>query len=88
MAVLLKQGPESVTCSTYVCSQRTSPWSVLSNNLLSSHQVCNPWEPWFTKPLKTGGKPVGLPKPPGCGFGKPPGFFKIHLKFKKIEKKS
>jgi hypothetical protein len=23
----------------------------------------------FTKPVKTGGKPVGLPKSPGCGFG-------------------
>jgi hypothetical protein len=30
---------------------------------------------WFTKPVKTGGKPVGLPKPLGCGFGKPPVFF-------------
>jgi hypothetical protein len=30
----------------------------------------------FTKPVKTGGKPVGLPKPLGCSFGKPPGFFK------------
>jgi hypothetical protein len=25
--------------------------------------------PRFTKPVKTGGKPVGLPKPLGCGFG-------------------
>jgi hypothetical protein len=42
--------------------------------------------PWFTKPVKTGGKPVGLPKPAGCGFGKPPVFFKICSKFKKFEK--
>jgi hypothetical protein len=38
------------------------------------------------KTAKTGGKPVGLPKPLGCGFGKPPVFFKIRLKFKKFEK--
>jgi hypothetical protein len=30
---------------------------------------------WFTKPVKTGGKPVGLPKPLGCGFDKPLVFF-------------
>jgi hypothetical protein len=41
---------------------------------------------WFTKPENTGGKPVGLPKPPGCGFGKPPGFFKIRSKFKNLKK--
>jgi hypothetical protein len=23
---------------------------------------------WFTKPVKTGGKSVSLPKPTGCGF--------------------
>jgi hypothetical protein len=45
------------------------------------------WPAWFTKPLKTKGKLVGLPKPPGYGFGKPPGFFfKIRLEFKKFKK--
>jgi hypothetical protein len=39
---------------------------------------------WFTKPLKTGGKPVGLPKPPGCGFGKPPVFFQNSFEIQKI----
>jgi hypothetical protein len=42
---------------------------------------------WFTKPLKTGGKPAGLPKPPGCGFGKPP-FFQNLFKIQKILKNS
>jgi hypothetical protein len=41
----------------------------------------------FTKPVKTGGKPVGLPKPLGCGFGKPPVFIsKLIQKFEKIHK--
>jgi hypothetical protein len=40
----------------------------------------------FTNPVKTGGKPAGLPKPPGCGFGKPLFFFKIRSKFKKMKK--
>jgi hypothetical protein len=40
--------------------------------------------PWFTKPVKTGGKPVGLPKPPGYGFGKPPVFFSKFVQNSKI----
>jgi hypothetical protein len=35
---------------------------------------------------KNGGKSVGLPKPPGCDFGKPPGFSKFVLNSKKIKK--
>jgi hypothetical protein len=46
------------------------------------------WGPWFTKPLKTGGKPVGLPKPPRCGFGKPPVFFQNSFEIQKIWKNS
>jgi hypothetical protein len=40
--------------------------------------------PRFTKPVKTGGKPVGLPKPLGCGFGKPPVFLSKFILNSKI----
>jgi hypothetical protein len=40
----------------------------------------------FTKLVKTGGKPVGLPKPPGYGFGKPPVFLKFVLNLKIFKK--
>jgi hypothetical protein len=41
---------------------------------------------WFTKPVNTGGKPVGLPKPLGAVSVNHRFFFKIRSKFKKFEK--
>jgi hypothetical protein len=42
--------------------------------------------PWFTKPVKTGVKPVGLPKPLGAVSVNHRFFFKIRSKFKNFEK--
>ena len=51
---------------------------------MKKHLDSDPLPPRFTKPVKTGGKPVGLPKPPGCGFGKPPVFFQNSFEIQKI----
>jgi hypothetical protein len=64
---------------------RCQLWPRMSSPLESKSQ--HQRVPWFTKPVETGGKPVGLPKPPGCGFGKPPVFFsKFVLNSKNLKK--
>jgi hypothetical protein len=49
-------------------------------------QIIDTYGPWFTKPVKTGGKPVGLPKSRDAVSVNHRFFFKNSFQIQKIEK--